>query len=101
MILYGMGDPVEAIRSLAPHVMQVHIKDALPAATPGEWGSEVPVGEGAVDWDGFFDALAECTPDAPLMIEREAGENRVGDIESAHAFVVAQLDRRRTAGEHA
>ena len=28
MILYGMGDPLEAIRVLASSVVQIHVKDA-------------------------------------------------------------------------
>lgn len=83
MILYGMGEPIEALRMLLPHVMQVHIKDALPTATPGEWGSEVRVGTGRVDWRAFFDTLASAAPSVSCMIEREAGEERVADISHA------------------
>ena len=35
MILYGMGDPVDALRLLADHVVQIHAKDAMPTETPG------------------------------------------------------------------
>ena len=38
MILYGMGDPVAAARALASKIAQVHIKDAIPAPRPGDWG---------------------------------------------------------------
>ena len=30
MILYGTGDPIDALRTLAPHVVSVHCKD-------GDW----------------------------------------------------------------
>ncbi len=50
MILYGMGDPVAALRTLLPWVRQMHVKDADAATTPGAWGSEVPVGRGQVRW---------------------------------------------------
>ncbi|HIA27537.1 MAG TPA: hypothetical protein EYN79_05370, partial [Planctomycetes bacterium] len=50
MILYGMGNPVEALVRLAPRVAQIHIKDALASEVAGEWGSEVVVGTGEVDW---------------------------------------------------
>lgn len=83
MILYGMGDPVAALRALAPHVRQVHIKDALPAAHPGEWGSEVPAGTGAVDWTTFFEALGTIERPLALVIEREAGSARVPDVRTA------------------
>lgn len=87
MLLYGMGDPVAALRLLAPHVHQVHIKDAFPPTTPGRWGREVRVGEGAVHWPDFFIALDTVPHPVRLVIEREAGESRVADIRAAHAFL--------------
>lgn len=87
MILYAMGDPTHALNTLAPRVLQVHIKDATPTTTPGTWGAEVPAGEGAVDWQGFFAVLAERLPTADLLIEREAGDNRIDDIATARALI--------------
>lgn len=87
MILYGMGDPVEALRALAPRIVQVHVKDARPARRRGEWGDEVAVGTGAVDWPSFFDVLDAAQPRVDLMIEREAGDQRVADVRAAHAHV--------------
>jgi sugar phosphate isomerase/epimerase len=83
MILYGMGDPVAAVRALAPRIAQVHIKDALPTATPGTWGSEVRVGTGAVDWKAFLAEIDRVPATIRLAVEREAGEDRVGDIRAA------------------
>ncbi len=87
MILYGMGDPVEALRLLAPRVVQIHIKDALPSSEPGTWGSEVPVGDGAVDWPAFFGVIDSAGLDCDLMIEREAGDARVKDMARACSLV--------------
>jgi len=87
MILYGSGDPIEALERLAPHVMQAHVKDATPSATPGKWGEEVPVGTGAVDWARFFGVLDRQCPNAPLAIEREAGDDRAGDIRIAAKYI--------------
>jgi sugar phosphate isomerase/epimerase len=87
MILYGMGDPVAALRALGPRVVQVHVKDARPATRAGAWGEEVPVGTGAVDWSAFFAVLDAVRPDVDLMIEREAGEQRVEDVRTARALV--------------
>ena len=91
MILYGMGDPIDALRSLVPYVRQVHIKDALPAARPGEWGREVPVGDGDVDWAAFLDVLETNDLAVDMMIEREAGEDRVADIRRARALIEREL----------
>lgn len=91
MILYGMGDPITALERLAPYVRQVHLKDALPAVRPGEWGTEVPAGEGAVDWDAFFRILTERLPAVNVMIEREAGTQRVEDIRQAAGLAAHHL----------
>ncbi len=87
MILYGKGDPVEALEKLAPSVMQIHIKDALSTETPGEWGTEMPVGQGAVDWPGFFKIANAINPPVNFIIEREAGANRIGDIRAAYELM--------------
>ena len=91
MILYGMGDPVEALRALLPHVLQVHVKDATPTAEPGTWGAEVPAGTGAVDWPAFFAVLSGAGRPIDLMIEREAGGTRVADIATARELVQRHL----------
>jgi L-ribulose-5-phosphate 3-epimerase len=89
MILYGKGDPVAAVKVLMPYLMQVHIKDALPTATPGTWGSEEVVGTGAVDWDAFLTALDEGAFKGAMCIEREAGTDRPGDIAAGRDFILA------------
>lgn len=86
MILYGMGDPISALKALRPHVLQVHIKDAVPTQSPGTWGEEVPVGMGQVDWDAFFGVLREGAA-CDCVIEREAGERRGEDVRTAHARI--------------
>jgi len=96
MILYGMGEPVEALRRLSPHVLQVHIKDARPSELPGQWGSEVVAGTGAVDWRAFFDVLADAAFTGDLMIEREAGDQRVADMRAAAALCREHLERLGT-----
>lgn len=87
MILYGMGDPVQAVRVLMPHVRQVHVKDAVPARHAGAWGEEVPVGVGAVDWKAFFGVLKDGGYAGNFVIEREAGENRAGDVIKARELI--------------
>jgi sugar phosphate isomerase/epimerase len=75
MILYGSGEPIEALRKVGHLVRSVHCKDAKWAARPGEeWGAEVPLGEGDVGMDNFVSTLAELGYDGPLTIEREIPE---------------------------
>lgn len=89
MILYGMGDPAEALGRLAHRVEQIHIKDAVRTGTPGTWGSEVPAGTGEVDWSAFFGTVRQKLTDCDLVIEREAGDERVKDVSAAAALVRA------------
>lgn len=87
MILYGTGDPLAALRSLAPRVRQVHVKDAVPSSAPGRWGAETPAGRGAVDWPGFFAIISQRLPAVDLVIEREAGDSRVEDVRAARSLI--------------
>lgn len=80
MILYAKGDPIEAVKILSPWIKHVHIKDATKTETPGQWGAEVPWGDGQVSSDKFLDALKEIGYEGTLAIEREAGDDRAGDI---------------------
>lgn len=87
MILYDKGNPIEALRTLAPWLKQCHIKDATRTKTPGEWGAEVSAGAGEVDWRAFFSVLKELKFDGWCCIEREAGDQRVADIKTARQTV--------------
>ncbi len=83
MILYDKGDPIEAVRVLAPWIKHVHVKDANRTQTPGTWGAEVPWGDGQVGMRAFLEVLNEIGYEGTLAIEREAGDDRVGDIRKA------------------
>lgn len=87
MILYGKGDPIEALGLLSGWIRQVHVKDARATKVPGTWGEEVPAGQGEVDWPAFFSALNKMNFAGPIVIEREAGTQRVEDIRRAKVVV--------------
>ena len=87
MILYDKGDPVAALRVLAPWIRQVHIKDARRTQQPGTWGEEVVVGTGEVDWRKFFATFKQVIFNVNLAIEREQGTERVADIRAARVVV--------------
>lgn len=75
MILYGTGEPIEALKALAPHVRSVHCKDGTWSDQPGvTWGSEVPLGEGDVNMRAYLETLREIGYEGPLTIEREIPE---------------------------
>ena len=72
MILYGTGEPIEALKMIGNRVRSVHFKDAKWAAAPGkEWGEEMPLGDGEVGIENYMTTLKEIGYDGPLTIERE------------------------------
>ena len=83
MILYDKGNPIEAVKVLAPWIKHIHIKDATRTKQPGTWGLEVPWGNGEVGPEAFLNVLEEIGFDGVLAIEREAGDDRFGDIKLA------------------
>ncbi len=97
LVLYGTGDPLEALEALAPWVISVHVKDgAWPAPDkPGSLGVEMPLGEGSVGIDRFVTKLKRIGYRGPLTIEREVsleqdmddrhkeGLSHMADIQSA------------------
>ncbi len=84
MILYGVGEPVEALELLKDHVVHVHMKDGTWSDAPGEkWGEDVVLGTGQADIPRVVSKLKAQGYAGPLMIEREAGDQRVADIREA------------------
>jgi len=90
VILYGAGDPIEAVATLGRHIRHVHIKDARRSDHPGaKWGMEVPFGIGEVDPFRFITALKEVEYTGPLTIEREGGDERLEDVATAIGMLAA------------
>jgi sugar phosphate isomerase/epimerase len=87
MILYGIGDPIEALEKVGRFVRSIHCKDAKWAANPGkEWGQEVPLGEGDVNIEKYLTTLKKIGYTGPLTIEREISqepERQRAEIEHA------------------
>lgn len=80
MILYGMGDPIEALEKVGAYVRSIHCKDAKWSA-PGDrgkkWGTEVPLGEGDVGMETYLRTLNRLGYAGPLTIEREIAHDPV------------------------
>lgn len=87
MILYGTGDPIEALGILASKVISVHAKDGdwPPKDVPGSLGTERPLGQGSVGMKRFVDKLKEIGYKGPMNIERETEDlqQRYIDMEMA------------------
>lgn len=74
LILYGTGEPIAALKELAPLVVSVHCKDGVwPAAgVAGALGKERALGTGDVGMARFVETLREIGFPGPLNVEREA-----------------------------
>lgn len=89
MLLYDMGDPIRAVEILGPDIRSVHVKDAKRPTTPGQWGEEVPLGQGEVDIRRFVQTLKNVGYTGPLVVEREVGDQaaRLRDVAHGLAFL--------------
>jgi sugar phosphate isomerase/epimerase len=97
MLLYDMGDPIRAVEILGPDIRSVHVKDAKRPRVKGQWGDEVPLGEGEVDIPRFILTLDSVGYRGPLSVEREVGDQptRIKDIRAGLALLRSCLDKPR------
>lgn len=97
MILYGTGDPIDAVQVLGKHLISVHCKDGVGPAPnkPGSLGIERALGSGEVDYPPFLKALRDVHYSGILSIEREEPdvERRNADIRHAVEFLSLLCDR--------
>ncbi len=80
MILYGTGDPIDALKKVGHLVRSVHCKDAKWAALDQRgtgWGTEVALGEGDVGMETYLRTLLSLGYTGPLTIEREIAHDPV------------------------
>jgi L-ribulose-5-phosphate 3-epimerase len=89
MLLYDMGDPIRAVEILGPDIRSVHVKDAIRPKVAGQWGEEVPLGQGQVNIREFVNALSKNGYTGPLLIEREVGDQagRLQDVKHGLAYL--------------
>ncbi|MDF2935859.1 MAG: sugar phosphate isomerase/epimerase [Paenibacillaceae bacterium] len=112
MVMVTGDDPVEGVKLLRDYVVHTHVKDGVRLkeidprlvygalgfepmdhakiavmVSSGEFFREVPLGEGKVDFDAYFAALAEIGYKGYLTIEREVGAKPEEDIRRAVQFI--------------
>ena len=82
LIMYGKGNPVDALDLFGSRVRGVHVKDGdYPTGSFYELGKERVVGEGSVNYPVFLPKLLKNGYTGDLYIEREiSGEQRIKDI---------------------
>ncbi len=79
MILYGTGNPLDALWKVGKLVRSIHCKDAKWAAPDQRgkgWGTEVALGDGDVGMESYLRTLHALGYTGPLTIEREIAHDR-------------------------
>ena len=97
MILYGTGDPLNALDLLSAHVLSVHAKDGQWPAKRGSTvlGCETPLGEGAVGIEAFLSKLQLIGYKGTIHVEREVEdpEERRRDIAAGLQLLRGLLEK--------
>jgi len=84
LIMYGMGNPVDALDVFGRYIRNMHGKDGLYPEHGRELGREVPIGQGKVNFPALIGKLKELQYDRYITIEREiSGEQQRKDIQDA------------------
>lgn len=88
LIMYGTGDPIQALGLLGQHVVSVHAKDGSWPAKHGTstLGVEMPLGHGALGLEQFIAKLKQVGYTGTIHVEREGAagpEQRLADIRAA------------------
>jgi sugar phosphate isomerase/epimerase len=79
-------DPEQSARDLRGLIVHVQARDCRRASTRRA-AQEVPLGAGDVDWMSFVEALEEVEYRGWLVVAREQGDNRLGDVAAGVAFL--------------
>lgn len=94
LILYGKANPVDALDVFGKYIRNLHAKDGLYPTNGHDLGTEMPVGQGKVDFPALFQKLHALGYDGVVTIEREiSGEQQTKDIMEAKAYLQAVIDR--------
>lgn len=84
LLLYGKGNPIDALQVFGRHVRCVHAKDGLLPVDPMRLGHETPIGEGRVNFPLLIRELKRIGFNGDLIIEREiSGEQQERDIRAS------------------
>jgi len=88
LILYGKGNPIDALDVFGQYVRNIHAKDGLYPTDPMKLGREVKVGDGRVRFPAFVQRLAEIGFRGEYIIEREIrGAQQDEDIRATISYL--------------
>ena len=93
IILYGKGNPVDALDVFGKYVRNLHIKDGVYPQDGHKLGHETPIGQGKVDFEKVITKLHELGFTGELVVEREiTGEQQAKDIMAALDYIGKLVD---------
>ncbi len=88
LILYGKGNPHDALDVIGKLVRGMHAKDGLFPTDPKNLGREVPIGKGKVDFPRLIARLKRMGYKGAITIEREiTGPKQEADIRASRLFL--------------
>lgn len=90
LLLYDKDEPLAALRKVGHLVRSVHVKDAIRPTKAGEWGTEMPLGQGHVNIRDFVKTIREVGYQGSLCIERCVADQTVAIRDIAHGIEVLQ-----------
>lgn len=95
LIIYGKGNPVDAIDVFGSHILGVHGKDAVYSNDGYRKGKEVPLGQGKANFPVLIRRLQEIGYCGDITIEREiSGEQKLRDIQAGKAYLEMLISER-------
>jgi len=93
LILYGKGNPIDALDVFGEYVRNIHAKDGLYPVDPMKLGTEVKVGQGRVRYPEFVKRLNEIGFKGEFIIEREiSGKQQDEDIRDTINYLAKLLN---------
>ncbi len=80
LIMYGYGNPVDAVYTLKGRIRSLHAKDGLPPTDSKKLGIETEFGKGFVDFPRVFEELRKIGFDGAVVLEREIADGNEAEI---------------------
>jgi len=94
LILYGKGNPVDAMDVIGKYVRGLHAKDGLFPTDPKNLGKEVPIGTGKVDFPKVIRRLRDFNYTGAITIEREIeGTRQAEDILASKTYLSKLIEQ--------
>ena len=92
LVMVSGDNAAEAVRILGKYIVHTHAKDGYMIGNK-EGRKEKVLGYGDVNYNEYIPALASVGYDGFLTIERDGGDDRVGDIKKEIEFLYEKLDK--------